>query len=493
MASPAKLNLLSYYANFIIMALVGLVANPMLLGLLGPSSFGIWKAAQRFYDVATSADGGAGQALKWVVAHRSGTADDDSNRRDVGAALLVWLVWLPVMVVITVIVTLTLPYTINDITAEEVPVAQMAGVILSLNVVLVGLFSTPTSVLIGSNKAYLAIGMSTAVLVLSNIGMVIAAQLGLGITGVAAVALASSVLTGVITLIVVRRSVQWWGVAKPSREHLGHMAGHSGWVLGWTYVTRILLSNELILLSVLVGAVAVAHYSFTAYVYQFAIGACLLSTSAFMPQLGRAIGKGSTAEAAGIARRVREVTLALATVAACGSILLNRDFVSLWVGGSSYLGDAANAALAVSFVQLALIRCDAQILDAGLAVRRRAVIGIAGTALGLMLGAAGYLLTRDVALMLLAMVAGRLLCSLLFPVEVRRLVPGTGIGIRPYLMSLVCIGACVLITMQIPALGWLATIGLGAVSAAALGAIAYLFILSPQSRSDLALLRRRTT
>jgi hypothetical protein len=391
-----------------------------------------------------------------------------------------------------VVVTLTLPFTINDITADEIPVAQLNGVILSLNVLLTGLLSLPTSVLIGVNKGYWAIGTSTVCLVLSNVAMVLSAQWGAGIIGIAAVTLVTSVVVGLGTWWLARTKVEWWGIARPTRENFGHMARFSGWVLAWSYVQRVLLSNELILLSVLVGAVAVANYAFTSYVYQFALSACLLSTSAFMPQLGKAIGEGNAGAAAVVARRVREVTLALATVAASGSILLNRDFVTLWAGEGSYLGNATNAALALAFVQLALLRCDAQILDAGLAVRRRAVIGLISTVAGLAIGAVVFLILHDVPLMLLGMVAGRMVSSIAFPVEVAKLVPGAAIGARPYIFSLACLVASFLVSQQLPALGWAETIGVGVVGGVVLAGISYALILSASSRSELSFIARRS-
>ena len=71
MDSDTRRNLVTYYLNFVVSAVVGFIVNPLLLGALGPLLFGVWKSLQRYLDFATVADGRASQALKWIVANRS--------------------------------------------------------------------------------------------------------------------------------------------------------------------------------------------------------------------------------------------------------------------------------------------------------------------------------------------------------------------------------------------------------------------------------------
>ncbi len=55
-------------------------------------------------------------------------------------------------------------------------------------------------------------------------------------------------------------------------------------------VDKMLLASELIVISVMVGAVAVTQYTFTAYVLQFVLSISLVTASGFMPVLGTQLG-----------------------------------------------------------------------------------------------------------------------------------------------------------------------------------------------------------
>src|SRR5690606_41400966 len=73
----------------------GLVVAPVLVGGLGRSLYGAWEMLARLTGYVTAVDGRSTDALRAVVAwHRAG-GDEAAQRRYVGAALVVWLLFLP--------------------------------------------------------------------------------------------------------------------------------------------------------------------------------------------------------------------------------------------------------------------------------------------------------------------------------------------------------------------------------------------------------------
>lgn len=424
--SSTKLNALTLYVHFVVVALIGLVANPLLVRSLGAEHFGIWKACLRILDLSAVADGRGTQALKWIVAHGDSRDDADQKRRDIGAALAIWMIWLPILLVVVSASVAALPYLITGIDAADLQTVRLAAGLLGLNVVLMGLLTLPDAVLVGTNQGYRSYVVTTLFLVLSNIGMVLAAHAGFGLVGLGVVTVAAQVVNGLIVLVIARRFVRWWGVRRPRWADVRRVLGFSNLTLVWALVQLVLLSSEVLLIGYFSGPVDVSRYTFTAYVAQFALSICLMTGSAVTPRLGALCGAGKLDEATVLHARTRRILYAIITVVASGIILMNGAFVSLWVGPDFYMGDAANLAMVALMIQLALIRFDAQVQDVGLQIGRKVLWGSLGATVSLITAGAVYTATSDVALMFVGLLAGRLPLSFIFPRQVDRLIPGTG-------------------------------------------------------------------
>lgn len=422
--SGTRRNVAAYYLNFVVMAAVGVIVNPMLLGALGPVLFGVWKSLQRYLDFATVADGRASQALKWIVASRTSLSDAE-KQRDVGAAITVWFRWLPVAALVAAGVTAAMPVLIKGIPDDARTVAFTAAVILAANTVLAGLLAIPDSVLTGINQGYKSMIITTVVFVVSNGAMVGAAYAGWTLWSLAAIVLIAAILNTVLTLAVAKRAVAWWGVAKPSKPDIRRVFGYSAWTLGGMLVDKMLLASELIVISVMIGAVAVTQYTFTAYVLQFVLSISLVTASGFMPVLGSQLGNSEMDAAAERARSVRRLVIGV-TVLGCAAVLaFNGTFVSLWVGADQYLGNVVNMLLVVCALQQGFMRMDGQILDVTLNIAPRVMVGLASSAGGIAAGCIGFALTHDLKVALMAVIIARLASNVAYPIFVRRAIPGS--------------------------------------------------------------------
>src|SRR5881296_3399218 len=80
--------------------IAGLLVSPYLLGKLGAYSYGIWQFLQRLIGHASPASGRPGEALKWTIAHEQRSTDFDFKRRQVGNAVAVSILFLPVLALI---------------------------------------------------------------------------------------------------------------------------------------------------------------------------------------------------------------------------------------------------------------------------------------------------------------------------------------------------------------------------------------------------------
>src|SRR5439155_17097866 len=78
--------------------LVGFVVTPLLVTGLGASLYGVREILSRLIGYITAADARPTEALRLVIATRQGLNDPAGDRRAVGSALLVWLIFLPLVI-----------------------------------------------------------------------------------------------------------------------------------------------------------------------------------------------------------------------------------------------------------------------------------------------------------------------------------------------------------------------------------------------------------
>lgn len=434
MESDTRRNIVTYYLNFIVVAVLGFIVNPLLLSAFGPVMFGVWKSLQRFLDFAAVADGRASQALKWIVASRTTLADEE-RRRDVGAAIIVWIRWLPAAGLVAAGVTVAVPFLIKGIPDDMLSLAYTTAAILAANTVLAGLLSIPDSVLVGVNQGYKTMLINTLAFVLSNAAMIAAAFSGWTLWWLAVIVFLTAVGNAALTLLVARRAVPWWGFSRPTPPDLQRVLGYSAWTLGWAVVERLFLACELIVISVMVGAAAVTQYTFTSYVMQFVLSIAVVSASAFMPILGAQLGASDLEAAADRARSVRHLVVGLTVVGSGAVLALNGTFVSFWVGADQYLGTTINLLLVVCGLQQALIRMDGQILDVTMRIAPKVMIGLLSTVGGIVAGCAAFALSHHLAVALLAVIAMRMVSNVAYPILVARSIPGSSVPRRPVILA----------------------------------------------------------
>lgn len=444
MESDTRRNLLAYYLNFSVMAVVGFIINPLLLSALGPLTFGVWKSLQRFLDFATVADGRASQALKWIVAHRTALTDLD-KQRDIGAAVIIWFRWLPAAAIVVGAITFAVPLLITGIPTDVLPIAYATAAVLAANTVLAGLLSIPDSVLVGINQGYKSMLVTTAVFVVSNVLMIVAAASGCPLWSLGVIILIAAVVNAGLTLMVAKRSIRWLGVARPTRSDLRRVFGYSAWTLVGALVDKLFLSSELIVVSVMLGAVAVTQYTFTTYVMTFILSIAMMTASGFMPTLGSQLGASQTGDAAERAKSVRHLVVGIAALGGAAVLAFNGAFVTAWAGPDQYLGTGLNGLLVICSLQFMVIRMDGQILDVTLTIASKVLLGLVTSAGGIAAGCLGYYVTHNLGISFLAVIVVRLIGNVALPVLVARSIPGSALPWQPIVLSVLLCGVSFII------------------------------------------------
>lgn len=452
-------NVIAYYLNFVVAAAIGFIVSPFLLSALGPLMFGVWKSLQRYLDFATVADGRASQALKWIVASRTALTDEE-KRRDIGAAINVWFRWLPAATLIAAGITMAMPLLIKGIPDDARHVAYATAAILAGNTVLAGLLAIPDSVLTGINQGYKSMLITTAAFIVSNVAMVLAASFGLPLWSLAAIVLLAAVANAGLTLLIAKRAVPWWGMSRPTSHDMRRVFGYSAWTLGSTIVEKLFLASELIVVSVMLGAVVVTQYTFTTFVMQFILSISLVTASGFLPTLGSQFGASQTAAVADLAKSVRHLVIGVAVLGSAGVLALNGAFITLWVGAGQYLGTTINTLLVVCGLQLAFIRMDGQIIDVTMRMAPKVIAGLLSVVGGIIAGCIGFALTHSLVVAFAAVIVVRLPCNVVYAMLVARSIPGSAVPRRPVVLAVMLLTLSVGIGPLAQSSGLLAKAGL---------------------------------
>src|SRR5437868_6668417 len=220
---------------------VGLVVTPIVVAGLGRSLFGVWEMLNRLVTYMSAADGRPTEALRLVVSSRQAVEDDALQRRAVGAALLIWVLFLPLIAAVGAILIWIAP-TITQVAPELRGGVRAVTALLLLSFFLILVAGVPESVLRGMNLGYRRMGLQASLNVLAGLLTVVAVRAGLGLVGLGGAQVGVAMVTGVLFWLLARRYVHWFGVARPARADVMPLLSMSAWLTVGEAVAKLLLA-----------------------------------------------------------------------------------------------------------------------------------------------------------------------------------------------------------------------------------------------------------
>ncbi len=414
----ASLNALQSLLDYAAKMAVGLVVTPFLVHGLGRALYGVWEILNQLASYISPADGRPSSALRLVVANQQADPNVAAKRRAVGAALVVWLCFFPLIVVIAAGLVWLAP-TIAKVTPDERGTVRIAAALLGGSFLLQTLGAVPEAVLRGMNLGFKRMGLQASLDIVAGLLMAAAVALGFGLAGLGLAQILTALATGACFWVLVRRYVPWFRAARPTRPEVRALAGMSVWIALGEVVAKLLLASDVVILGAVLTPAIVTTYVLTRYASRTALGILQFTVSAAMPGLAGVIGQRDFDRAAQLRREL--LTLTWVFAAAVGSTILvwNRSFLSLWVGGNLYAGLWPNLLIVLLAAQTAIIRTDAYFIDASLLPRQRVIYGAVATAVSI---AAALLLTPlwGIAGLCLALLLGRSTQAVAYPLVVAR-------------------------------------------------------------------------
>jgi O-antigen/teichoic acid export membrane protein len=414
----ASLNAVQSLLDYGARLAVGLAITPLLVSRLGRELFGVWEMLNRLIGYMTAADGRPTEALRLVIATQQTTPDPMAHRRAVGSALVVWLLFLPLLTAVGSVLVWISPMVTKVDPALRATV-RLASAALVVSLLLGALASVPESVLRGMNLGYKRMGFQAGLNVIGGALTAGAIFAGLGLVGVAGAQVALMAVTGIAFWLLVKRYVATFGVARPSKNEVRSLLGMSAWLAAGEVIAKLALASDVIILGMVVSPTIVTTYVLTGYAGRIALGLHAFTTGAAMPGLGGVIGRGEYERAARLRHEILILTWLFATATGGAILLWNRSFLALWVGTENYAGFWANLLLVVVAAQTALLRTDAYVLDATLRPRLRVAVAIVA---GIVIVGASIALTPSLGVIgvCLGVLGGRLVQTIAHPLLVDR-------------------------------------------------------------------------
>ena len=446
----ASLNAFAAILDYASRLVAGFVMTPFLVRGLGDQGYGVWQVLDRFMTYLSPATGRPSQALKWTIARHQASADYEEKRRQVGSAVMVWLSFLPLLVVLGAVLAWLAPDLLKVPPSMAWPV-RVATMLLVANSLVFSLGDVPRSVVQGENLGYKRMGLSTA-LVFVAAGMTgLALYLKSGLVGVVVADLAHTILGGVLMWQVARANIPWFGIARPVAGAVRRFLGLSGWFLAWNLVMRLMRATDVVVLGVFGSPELVTMYTLTRYAPETVVFIVATFAQGVTPGLGGIVGSGDKSRAQRLRGEIMTFTWLLVAALGATILLWNRSLLQVWVGSRHYLGPGTNLLLMAMVAQFVMIRTDANIIDLTLNLRMKVLIGFLSAALSA--AAAAYavgILGLGAVGVCLGFIAGRSILSIGYPVLVGRTL---GVSLGEQLRATLRPGAVTALIFGLSAIG----------------------------------------
>lgn len=440
LTTRASLNAFASGLEYSVRAVVELVVTPLIVAGLGAQLYGAWRVLWQWTGYVWGASGRSAQALQFAIANRQFTATPEEKRQLVGAAVWVWLAFVPLLVSVGGTGVWLAP-AILDVHPDQVTGLRLAAALLVVDALALTLVTLPRAALLGENLGYTRMVAAPTLLALGGVLMVVAVKLDLGLPGVAAATIITTLLTGWVFWTITRRRLPWFGATRPPRPVVRWFLGLSLWFLGWKFVLELMIASDILVLAAFAPLVVVAAFALTKFVTDSLAQALSLLVQATIPGIGGQLGSGRLARAAALRGEVHGMVWVAGTAAGATIVTWNGSFIGLWVGDHLFAGTTATLLLVVLALQIALIRTDTFLIDVALVPRVKVLAGSVAAVASIVLAVVAIgPLDLGLAGMCVGLVAGRAVLSLAAPVAVGRILGVRLSGqlratVRPLLMT----------------------------------------------------------
>ncbi len=362
---------------------------------------------------AGMADIRASQVLKWSIANKRDTVDEQELRSEVTTALLVTVLILPIVLIIGGIIIWYAPY-LTQAGVEHYQLIRLTCSILILSLVINKVFSLFESVLRGMNLGFRRMGFRAGIVALGGGLKVLAVTQGYGIIGLSAVDVVVSLVTGFTFYYIVKQNIGWFGFGSTNLSKVVSYGKLSGWFMAFTGSKMLLLHSDKIVLGYIAGPVFVTKYAITMFASSALQGVVSSVVSGIIPGIGGLFGKQEYDKVIKARRIIVSLNWLLACSLGVAVVLLNESFIKLWIGEEHFAGSIENLLILFVAVQLIFFEIDSLIINVTLDMKRKVLYSSIASAITFLFA---YFLVREYAIIGLcsSVLLGRFILTIGYP------------------------------------------------------------------------------
>ena len=366
----AYLNIVSSMMDYTANRLTGLLVNPFIIAGLGTSLFGIWQMLGQLTGYVNIADTRSSQVLKWTVAQKKDIATTEELQSDTGAAFIVLLFVVPVILIAGSFISWYAPYITHADKAHYTLIRTTCSVMI-FSILVFKFFEMFEAILRGMNLTFKRMGLRAIIVILGGGLKVLALTLGYGLAGLAIVHLFDSLVLGISYYVVVKKNIAWFGFRKPKRSNILRFGKLSAWYLADAGANVVNSNSDKLLLGIVAGPVMVAYYTLTKFIPVALQGLINRLILGIMPGIGKLLGSKEYDKINTVRKNINSITLLLTTAFGVTIIIFNHSFLNAWIGNEHFAGHTANMLIMVMTIQDTFVKNDACIISATLDMKKK--------------------------------------------------------------------------------------------------------------------------
>jgi O-antigen/teichoic acid export membrane protein len=342
--------------------LSGFVVTPIIIKGLSKELYGAWAMILQLLNYIALTNLRSSTTLKITLTATQYNEDFDYKRRQVGAAVRMWLYTLPLTFFVSVIIILIS----NHIFKTEAKYDSTIKLALVVSVIAFAtdqFLSISGNLMRGSNMDYKGIGIRSIAIIIGGGLNILAIKLNLSIIGLSISNLISVLFTGFVWYHLAKKYIPWYGIGKPTKKELAIYRTNTFHIFLSSIGSLLVLSSDAFLLGIFVNTKVVAIFVTTSSLLRIFIVPISNIVSSANAGLAGLCGLGQWERVLSIRKELLNIVMFVFLLFAVNVLLTNEPFLKIWVGDGYYGGDWVNFLFVVGYFLFVIQMVDVIILD----------------------------------------------------------------------------------------------------------------------------------
>ncbi|MHC1703449.1 MAG: lipopolysaccharide biosynthesis protein [Tenuifilaceae bacterium] len=369
----AYLNAITGGLDFGTKQVVGFFLNPIMVSILGPFYYGVWKVIGQLSSYMNLSDLRASQPLAAILSKERTTRKQDELKKLLSTAFYVIFLSLPLFILGAIILIWISPF-VTGVEEQYYIIVRVTTAVLTISFIINQPLSVFDSTIVGMNLSYKRMGIRAIVTLVGGVLTAGALYMGYGLIGISAVQIVISLLTTITLWYIVKKSVPWFGFVKVKFKDTISFIKLSGWFMLWKYVKIAEQSVDVILLSVFAGPKYVASYAISKFLMNSANGGIVQIISSVLPGIGKFMGEKDYNKLLLLRKQMMTIILLVGTLLGFVICLLNKSFVTIWTNDELFAGQIETLLIVLIGIIQLLQGLDGSFINLTLDLRKKIII-----------------------------------------------------------------------------------------------------------------------